>query len=163
MEYQIMHALTYEISSMDEVTVAQIADILEKSYKPTDVIASAHQLGEADQLEWADALLTAALTIWTNPPELYTLGGIIKVALKQWDDACELLIKVIQNEKGKAPESAFIMLSRAQLCRGDLDQARKALQVGLLVYPDSKVLTEHAEELLAKWTEEKLEPVQAAA
>ena len=112
-----------------------------------DLCLLVNQAISQNQPALIDSISYQALDLYPDHPSLLSTGANISAMNCRWVESAERLIRLVRILGKAAPLDAFILLSRVQRCAGNIEQAKYALNVGLLVYPAAEPLVTMLAEL----------------
>ncbi|MDA0892437.1 MAG: hypothetical protein O3C15_08995 [Proteobacteria bacterium] len=95
----------------------------------------------------ADALSYQALDLYPDNPYLLATCAKVSAMHYRWVEAADRLIRYLRIMGNEAPLNAFLLLARVQRCAENVEQAKLAIKVGMLLYPESSELAEALYEL----------------
>ncbi len=107
---------------------------------PTEIRLDIQKLLQQEQLELAQALGDAGLSLYPQSEDMLGIGALLAMSRSDWQESLELLteLQLVQGEQ--APATTYWLIARCLRCMGDDDSAASALESGLFRYPNSPEL-----------------------
>ena len=116
------------------------------TYSPADIRQGIQLLAANGEMQLAQALADAGLSLYPESEDLLAMGGLMALTRQEWGDATALLEHLLEVQGSKAPAMSYRMLVRALRCNLEPARAQRVLWQGLQAWPqDSDLLQEQAE------------------
>jgi tetratricopeptide (TPR) repeat protein len=124
-----------------EATTGGLADGRTLSdYSPTDFREGIQLLVAEDNMEMAQALADAGISLYPNNEEIFAIAGLLAITRSDWPLAIELLQDLCDLQKEQVQPMTYQMLGRSLWCNLDLTEARQVIATGLKMYPGNELL-----------------------
>jgi tetratricopeptide (TPR) repeat protein len=107
---------------------------------PVEIRLDIQKLLAQEQLDLAQALGDAGLSLHPNSEDMVAICALLAMARADWTEAEELLLQLQGIQGHAAPATTWWLLARCQRCMGDLDRSIQTLESGLYLYPQSTEL-----------------------
>ena len=107
-----------------------------KRFTPTEIRESIQTLVATEQIDLANALGDAGLSLYPQSEDILAITGLLAIMKQDWSMGVELLteLKTLQGENTQP--FTYVMLVRALRCNLDPAQAYSVVNEGLTFYPD---------------------------
>jgi hypothetical protein len=107
---------------------------------PSEIRMDIQKLLQQDQLELAQALGDAGLTLHPKSEDMLGICALLAMSRSDWQESLELLGELQAVQGDNTPATTFWLMARSLRCMGDDDGAAAALESGLFRYPNSPEL-----------------------
>ncbi len=138
-----MRAQAQTISTGRHIRAMQIppsVKTLAERSTPTEIRMDIQKLLQQEQLELAQALGDAGLSLHPKSDEMLGICALLAMSRSDWQESLELLIELQEVQGEQAPATTFWLIARCLRCMGDDDGAASALESGLFRFPNSPEL-----------------------
>jgi uncharacterized protein YoaH (UPF0181 family) len=107
-----------------------------KRFSPAEIRETIQSLVATEQLDLANALGDAGLSIYPHSEDMLAIGGLLAMTNNDWQLAVELIDELVKIQGDKTPPFTLVMLVRALRCNLDPERALAMARHGLCLYPD---------------------------
>jgi len=107
-----------------------------KRFTPTEIRESIQTLVATEQIDLANALGDAGLSLYPHSEDILAITGLLAVMKQDWSMGVELLTELKHLQGENTQPFTFVMLVRALRCNLDPAQAYSVVNEGLSFYPD---------------------------
>jgi hypothetical protein len=107
-----------------------------KRFSPAEIRETIQSLVATDQIELANALGDAGISIYPHSEDMLAITGLLAMMNQDWPLAVELIEELMAIQGEKTPPFTFVMLVRALRCNLDPARALQVARQGLALYPD---------------------------
>lgn len=107
---------------------------------PAEIRMDIQKLMQQEQMELAQALGDAGLTLHPNSEEMAGICALLAMSRSDWEEALDLLQQLQKIQGDNSPATTFWLIGRCHRCMGNDAAAIDALEAGLRVYPASTEL-----------------------
>ena len=107
-----------------------------KRFSPAEIRETIQSLVATEQLDLANALGDAGLSIYPRSEDMLAIGGLLAMTNNDWQLAVELIDELVKIQGDKTPPFTLVMLVRALRCNLDPERALAVARHGLILYPD---------------------------
>jgi hypothetical protein len=107
-----------------------------KRFTPTEIRESIQTLVATEQIDLANALGDAGLSLYPHSEDILAITGLLAVMKQDWSMGVELLTELKNLQGENTQPFTFVMLVRALRCNLDPAQAYSVVNEGLSFYPD---------------------------
>lgn len=107
---------------------------------PVEIRMDIQKLLQQEQLELAQALGDAGLTLHPQSEDMLGICALLAMARSDWEEALELLTDLQKVQGDASPATTYWLIARCMRCMGDTDGAASSLEEGLYRYPNSPEL-----------------------
>ncbi len=107
---------------------------------PAEIRLDIQKLLQQEQLELAQALGDAGLSLHPKSEDMLGIGALLAMSRSDWEEALDLLTDLQSVQGDQTPVTTFWLMARCLRCMGDDDGAASALESGLFRYPNSPEL-----------------------
>lgn len=114
-------------------------------FGPTDIRLGIQALAAQGQMELAQALCDAGLTLHPESEDLLAMAGLMALTRGDWGDATVLLEQLLSQQGTGAPAMTYRMLVRSLRCNLEPARAQRVLCQGLQAWPQDTGLQEERE------------------
>ena len=104
-------------------------------FAPAEIRETIQSLVATEQLDLANALGDAALSLHPHREEVLAITSLLAMMNQDWPLAVELMDDLMEVQGGKAQPFTFVMLVRALRCNLDPERALQVARQGLDLYP----------------------------
>jgi hypothetical protein len=118
---------------------ASVRTLAERS-TPTEIRLDIQKLMQQEQMELAQALGAAGLSLHPQSDEMMAINALLAISRGDWQDGRELMRQLMALQGPAAPATSFWLMARCERCMGLEDEARETLEQGLRVHPASAEL-----------------------
>jgi tetratricopeptide (TPR) repeat protein len=106
-----------------------------KRFTPAEIRETIQQLVATEQLELANALGDAGLSLYPQSEDILAITGLLAMMNQDWQLAVELIDELVQIQGENTPAFTFVMLVRALRCNLEPERALDVARHGLRLYP----------------------------
>lgn len=107
---------------------------------PIEIRLDIQKLLKQDQMELAQALGDAGLTLHPKSEDMLGICALLAMSRNDWAEALELLQELQKIQGEMSPATTYWLLARCHRCVGDDAAAIDALETGLMRYSTSTEL-----------------------
>lgn len=107
---------------------------------PAEIRLDIQKLLQQEQLELAQALGDAGLSLHPNSEDMLGICALLAMSRSDWEESLALLTDLQAAQGEQAPATTYWLKARCLRCMGDDDGAALALEEGLYRYPNSPEL-----------------------
>jgi hypothetical protein len=107
-----------------------------KRFTPSEIRESIQTLVATEQIDLANALGDAGLSLYPQSEDILAITGLLAVMKQDWSMGVELLTELKHLQGENTQPFTFVMLVRALRCNLDPAQAYSVVNEGLSFYPD---------------------------
>ena len=107
-----------------------------KRFTPTEIRESIQTLVATEQIDLANALGDAGLSLYPHSEDILAITGLLAVMKQDWSMGVELLTELKHLQGENTQPFTYVMLVRALRCNLDPAQAYSVVNEGLSFYPD---------------------------
>ena len=126
--------LIQELMNQSAVGALLSADVVRR-FTPTEIRETIQQLVANDQLDLANALGDAGMSLYPHSEDILAITSLLAMMNQDWTLAVELMDELMDVQGGKAQPFTFVMLVRALRCNLDPERALAVARQGLALYP----------------------------
>ncbi len=127
-------------SASRRMAIPNSVQTLAERSTPVEIRLDIQKLLAQEQLDLAQALGDAGLSLHPNSEDMVAICALLAMARADWTEAEELLLQLQGIQGHAAPATTWWLLARCQRCMGDLDRSIQTLESGLYLYPQSTEL-----------------------
>ena len=138
-----MRAQAHTIASGRNARAMQIppsVKTLAERSTPVEIRMDIQKLLQQEQLELAQALGDAGLTLHPQSEDMLGICALLAMSRGDWEEALELMTELQKVQGEGAPATTYWLKARCMRCMGDADGAASSLEEGLYRYPNSPEL-----------------------
>jgi hypothetical protein len=138
-----MQAKAHTISTGRHIRTSQIppsVKTLAERSTPTEIRLDIQKLLQQEQLELAQALGDAGLSLHPKSEDMLGICALLAMSRGDWQESLELLTELQGVQGDNTPATTYWLMARCLRCMGDDDGAASALETGLFRYPNSPEL-----------------------
>ena len=106
-----------------------------KRFSPSEIREAIQSLVATEQLELANALGDAGLSLHPNSEDMLAISGLLAMMNQNWPLAVELMDELMQAQGDNTPPFTLVMMVRALRCNLDPVRALAVATKGLALYP----------------------------
>lgn len=128
-----------------------------KRFSPAEIRETIQSLVATEQLELANALGDAGLSLYPNSDDILAITSLLAMMNQDWPLAVELIDELMAIQGANTPPFTYVMLVRALRCNLDPARALQVARDGLALYPQQVELL--AEKLALDDFSESMMPV----
>ena len=128
-----------------------------KRFTPGEIRETIQQLVATEQLDLANALGDAGLSLYPHSEDILAITGLLAMMNQDWPLAVELIDELMAIQGANTPPFTYVMLVRALRCNLDPARALQVARDGLALYPQQVELL--AEKLALDDFSESMMPV----
>lgn len=107
-----------------------------KRFSPAEIRESIQSLVATEQLDLANALGDAGLSLYPHSEDILAITGLLAMMNQDWQLSVELLDELMQLQGNNTQPFTFVMLVRALRCNLDPERALSVARRGLALYPE---------------------------
>jgi hypothetical protein len=107
---------------------------------PTEIRIDIQKLLQQEQLELAQALGDAGLSLHPKSEDMLGICALLAMSRSDWQESLSLLTELQAVQGDQTPPTTYWLMARCMRCMGDDDGAASALENGLFRYPNSPEL-----------------------
>jgi len=107
-----------------------------RRFSPEEIREAIQTLVATEQLELANALADAGLSLYPNSEDVLAIAGLLCMINQDWPMAVELMDDLMAIQGTRTPAFTFVMMVRALRCNLDPARAVEVLNRGLELYPE---------------------------
>jgi len=107
-----------------------------KRFSPSEIRETIQSLVASEQLELANALGDAGISIYPDSADMLAITGLLAMMNQDWSLAVELIDELMTLQGDTTPPFTFVMMVRALRCNLDPVRALEVARQGLALYPD---------------------------
>jgi hypothetical protein len=107
-----------------------------KRFSPAEIRESIQSLVATEQLDLANALGDAGLSLYPHSEDILAITGLLAMMNQDWQLSVELLDELMQLQGQNTQPFTFVMLVRALRCNLDPVRALAVARHGLSIYPE---------------------------
>jgi len=107
-----------------------------RRFSPEEIREAIQTLVATEQLELANALADAGLSLYPNSEDVLAIAGLLCMINQDWPMAVELMDDLMAIQGTCTPAFTFVMMVRALRCNLDPARAVEVLNRGLELYPE---------------------------
>jgi hypothetical protein len=104
-------------------------------FSPAEIRETIQQLVANEQLDLANALGDAGLSLYPHSEDILAITGLLAMINQDWPLAVELIGELMEIQGDKTPAFTFVMMVRALRCNFDPHRALEVVKQGLALYP----------------------------
>ena len=104
-------------------------------FSPAEIRETIQQLVANEQLDLANALGDAGLSLYPHSEDILAITGLLSMMNQDWPLAVELIGELMDIQGDKTPAFTFVMMVRALRCNFDPHRALEVAKQGLTLYP----------------------------
>lgn len=104
-------------------------------FTPAEIRETIQQLVANEQLDLANALGDAGLSLYPHSEDILAITGLLCMMNQDWPLAVELIGELMEIQGDKTPAFTFVMMVRALRCNFDPHRALEVAKQGLALYP----------------------------
>lgn len=116
-------------------------------FSPSDIRQSIADLVMNDQLNMADALSAAGLSIYPESEDILAISALLAELRQEWQLAGELLAQLIELQAERTPAMTWVHYIRVLRCQCNPAQALVSAEAALSLHPDNAQIQTEAHEL----------------
>jgi hypothetical protein len=121
---------------MNQAAVGGLFDVQTiKRFSPAEIRESIQSLVATEQLDLANALGDAGLSLYPHSEDILAITGLLAMMNQDWQLSVELLDELMQLQGSNTQPFTFVMLVRALRCNLDPERALAVARLGLSLYP----------------------------
>lgn len=121
---------------MNQAAIGGLLDTTSiRRFQPTEIRETIQQLVATEQMELANAVGDAALSLYPQSEDILAITSLLAMMNQDWPLAVELIDELMQIQGEKAPAFTFVMMVRALRCNLDPHRALQVARRGLSLYP----------------------------
>lgn len=120
-------------------------------FSPAEIRQSIADLVMSDQLDMADALSAAGLSIYPGSEDILAISALLAEMRQEWQLASELLAQLIELQAERTPALTWVHYIRVLRCQCNPAQALVSAEAALTRYPDNAQLQLESQELRAQF------------
>ena len=106
-----------------------------KRFSPAEIRETIQSLVATDQLELANALGDAGMSLYPNSEDILAITSLLAMMNQDWPLAVELIDELMAIQGANTPPFTYVMLVRALRCNLDPARALQVARDGLALYP----------------------------
>ena len=106
-----------------------------RSYTPAQIRESIQELVANEQMELANALGDAGLSLYPHSEDILAITGLLSIMNQDWQLAVELIGELMEIQGSNTQAFTFVMMVRALRCNFDPHRALEVAKQGLALYP----------------------------
>lgn len=106
-----------------------------KRFSPAEIRETIQSLVATDQIELANALGDAGISIYPRSEDMLAINGLLAMMSQDWPTAVELIDELMEIQGDTTPPFTFVMMVRALRCNLDPARALVVVRQGLKLYP----------------------------
>jgi len=106
-----------------------------KRFSPTEIREAIQSLVATEQLELANALGDAGLSLHPHSEDMLAISGLLAMMNQNWPVAVELMDELMQAQGDNTPPFTLVMMVRALRCNLDPVRDLAVATKGLALYP----------------------------
>jgi len=106
-----------------------------KRFSPSEIREAIQSLVATEQLDLANALGDAGLSLHPNSEDMLAISGLLAMMNQNWPLAVELMDELMQAQGDNTPPFTLVMMVRALRCNLDPVRALAVANKGLALYP----------------------------
>lgn len=107
-----------------------------RRFSPEEIREAIQSLVAAEQMDLANALADAGLSLYPNSEDVLAIAGLVCMMNQDWPMAVELMDDLMAIQGNRTPAFTFVMMVRALRCNLDPARAIEVLNRGLELYPE---------------------------
>ena len=138
-----MRAQPHTIATGRHIRTSQIppsVKTLAERSTPTEIRLDIQKLLQQEQLELAQALGDAGLSLHPKSEDMLGICALLAMSRGDWQESLELLTELQGVQGDNTPATTYWLIARCLRCMGDDNGAASALETGLFRYPNSPEL-----------------------
>ena len=129
-----MTTLIQELMSQAAVGGLLNANAIQR-FTPAEIRETIQSLVATEQLELANALGDAGLSLYPHSEDILAITGLLAMMNEDWSLSVELIDELMEIQGDKTPPFTFVMMVRALRCNLDPERALEVARRGLALYP----------------------------
>ena len=129
-----MTTLIQELMSQAAVGGLLNANAIQR-FTPAEIRETIQSLVATEQLELANALGDAGLSLYPHSEDILAITGLLAMMNEDWPLSVELMDELMEIQGDKTPPFTFVMMVRALRCNLDPERALEVARRGLALYP----------------------------
>ena len=114
---------------------ASLSEGLIKRFAPAEIREAIQSLVATEQLELANALGDAGLSLYPHDEEILAITSLLAIVNQDWSLAIELMQELVEIQSGNVPAFTYVMYVRALRCNLEPAGAFELVNEGLAKYP----------------------------
>ena len=118
-----------------------------RSFSPTEIRETIQQLVATEQLNLANALGDAGLSLYPHSEDILAITSLLAMTNQDWSLAVELLDELILLQGDTTPAFTFVMMVRVLRCNLEPHRALAVAKHGLALYPQHAELQKEEQAL----------------
>jgi hypothetical protein len=118
-------------------------------FQPDQIRQTIAELVEKNQLELADALSNAGLSLYPQSEDILAISALLAEMQQDWLTAGNLLEQLIEVQDGRTPVTTWQHWIRVLRCQCEPIAALHAAECALMIYPETPVLLNEMNSLKA--------------
>jgi hypothetical protein len=126
--------LIQELAQQAAIGGLLTSDIV-KRFSPAEIRETIQSLVATEQLELANALGDAGLSLYPHSEDILAITGLLAMMNEDWPLSVELMDELMEIQGDKTPPFTFVMMVRALRCNLDPERALQMARQGLDLYP----------------------------
>ena len=107
-----------------------------KRFSPAEIRETIQSLVATEQLELANALGDAGMSLYPNSEDMLAINGLLAIMRQEWQQAVDLLEELTQLQGEQTQPFTYVMLVRALRCNLEPARALETVRKGLKAFPD---------------------------
>jgi hypothetical protein len=127
--------LIQELMNQSTVGRSLTAGMVQR-FTPSEIRESIQSLVATEQLELANALGDAGLSLYPHSEDILAITSLLAMMNQDWNLAIELMEELLQVQNGNTPAFTYVMYVRALRCNLDPARAYEMVCEGLEKYPE---------------------------
>lgn len=127
-----------------------------RRFSPAEMREGIQELVATEQIELANALGDAGLSLYPNSPDILAITSLLAMMNQDWQLAVDLIDDLLVIQGDATPAFTFVMMVRALRCNLNPHRALDMAKKGLSIYPGQIELV--AEKLSLEGFSESLLP-----
>lgn len=116
-------------------------------FSPAEIRQSIADLVMGDQLDMADALSAAGLSIYPDSEDILAISALLAEMRQEWQLAGELLAQLIELQAERTTATTWLHYIRVLRCQCNPAQALVSAEAALTQYPHDEAIQTEAREL----------------
>lgn len=120
-------------------------------FSPAEIRQSIADLVMGDQLDMADALSAAGLSIYPESEDILAISALLAEMRQEWQLAGELLAQLIELQAERTTSTTWVHYIRVLRCQCNPAQALVSAEAALTQYPHDAQIQQEAQELRAQF------------
>ena len=107
-----------------------------KRFSPAEIRETIQSLVATDQIELANALGDAGISIYPHSEDMLAITGLLAMMNQDWPLAVELIDELMQIQGETVPPFTYVMMVRALRCNLEPARALEMARRGVALYPE---------------------------